>query len=178
MKFTESNYENAIIELFNEHLGYDHIKGVEVERDFSQPLHLELVRSSLGGINRDKSPQAIEEAIAKITSIDRGTLVSRNRMFSDFLQNGVEVNYFDGKDNVATIVRLIDFNLPLHNNFTIINQWTIEERSVRRPDVILFINGLPLVVMELKSPSRENADVSEAYCQLRNYMQEIPSLFV
>ena len=178
MSFTESNYENAIIELFNEHLGYDHIKGVEVERDFSQPLHLELVRSSLGSINRGESPQAIEEAIAKITSIDSGELVGRNRMFSDFLQNGVDVNYFDGKDNVATRVQLIDFDLPLHNNFTIINQWTVEEKSVRRPDVILFINGLPLVVMELKSPSRENADVSEAYCQLRNYMQEIPSLFV
>ena len=178
MSFTEGNYENAIIELFNEHLGYDHIKGVEVERDYSQPLHLELVRSSLININQGKPTQAIEEAITKITSINSGTLVSRNRIFSDFLQNGVEVNYFDGKDNVATRVQLIDFGLPLHNNFTIINQWTIEEKSVRRPDVILFINGLPLVVMELKSPSRENADVSEAYCQLRNYMQEIPSLFV
>lgn len=71
-----------------------------------------------------------------------------------------------------------DYTEPLRNTFTIANQWTVEELSVRRADIIVFVNGLPLVVVELKSPSRENTDTSKAYTQLRNHMIEIPSLFV
>ncbi|MFI3240822.1 MAG: type I restriction endonuclease subunit R, partial [Bacteroidales bacterium] len=175
---TEKHYENAILELFNEELGYMRITGVEVERDYSQPLYMELLRSSLIDINMGIDYRAIEEAINKVCSINSGTLISRNQLFTEYLQNGVEVNYFNGNENVSTLVKLIDYESPLHNNFTIANQWTIEENSVKRPDIIIFINGLPLVVMELKSPSREDADTSEAYCQLRNYMQEIPSLFI
>ncbi len=178
MPFNEASYENAIIELLQEELKYDHIYGPEVERDHREVFHLELLHTSLNAINRGISTRAIDEAIMKLASIDSGTLVQRNRVFMDYLQNGVEVSYYNGKESVSTIVKLIDYDNPLHNNFTAINQWSIEEYSVKRPDVILFVNGMPLVVMELKSPSRDNTDVSEAYCQLRNYMQEIPSLFV
>lgn len=178
MHFTEAHFENAILELMREKLGYEYIYGPEVERDYTEPLHIDLVRQSLYGINPALPIEAVEEAIAKIRAIDTGSLVQRNERFTEYMQNGVEVNYFDGKEQRATRVKLIDYDTPLRNNFTVANQWTVEERSVRRADIVVFVNGLPLVVVELKSPSRENTDVSEAYAQLRNYMIEIPSLFV
>ena len=178
MHFTEAHFENAILELMHDKLGYDRIYGPDVERDYTEPLHLEIVRQSLFDINPSLAKEAIDEAIVKIRNIENGSLVQRNEVFTDYMQNGVEVNYFDGKDQCSTRVRLIDYDTPLRNNFTVANQWTVEEKSVRRTDIIVFVNGFPLVVVELKSPSRENTDVSEAYAQLRNYMQEIPSLFV
>ena len=178
MHFTEAHFENAILELMHDKLGYDRIYGPDVKRDYTEPLHLEIVRQSLFEINPSLAKEAIDEAIVKIRNIENGSLVQRNEVFTDYMQNGVEVNYFDGKDQCSTRVRLIDYDTPLRNNFTVANQWTVEEKSVRRADIIVFVNGFPLVVVELKSPSRENTDVSEAYAQLRNYMQEIPSLFV
>ena len=178
MHFTEAHFENAILELMHDKLGYGRIYGPDVERDYTEPLHLEIVRQSLFDINPSLATEAIDEAIVKIRNIENGSLVQRNEVFTDYMQNGVEVNYFDGKDQCSTRVRLIDYDTPLRNNFTVANQWTVEEKSVRRADIIVFVNGFPLVVVELKSPSRENTDVSEAYAQLRNYMQEIPSLFV
>ena len=178
MHFTEAHFENAILELMRDKLGYERIYGPDVERDYTEPLHLEIVRQSLFDINPSLAKEAIDEAIVKIRNIENGSLVQRNEVFTDYMQNGVEVNYFDGKDQCSTRVRLIDYDTPLRNNFIVANQWTVEEKSVRRADIIVFVNGFPLVVVELKSPSRENTDVSEAYAQLRNYMQEIPSLFV
>ena len=178
MHFTEAHFENAILELMHDKLGYERIYGPDVERDYTEPLHLEIVRQSLFNINPSLATEAIDEAIVKIRNIENGSLVQRNEVFTDYMQNGVEVNYFDGKDQCSTRVRLIDYDTPLRNNFTVANQWTVEEKSIRRTDIIVFVNGFPLVVVELKSPSRENTDVSEAYAQLRNYMQEIPSLFV
>ena len=178
MHFTEAHFENAILELMHDKLGYDRIYGPDVERDYTEPLYLEIVRQSLFDINPSLAKEAIDEAIVKIRNIENGSLVQRNEVFTDYMQNGVEVNYFDGKDQCSTRVRLIDYDTPLRNNFTVANQWTVEEKSVRRADIIVFVNGFPLIVVELKSPSRENTDVSEAYAQLRNYMQEIPSLFV
>ena len=178
MHFTEAHFENAILELMRDTLGYDYIYGPSVEREYTEPLHIDLVQQSLYAINPTLPAEAVEEAIAKIRTIESGSLVQRNEVFTDYLQNGVEVNYYDGKEQRSTRVKLIDYDTPLRNNFTVANQWTVEERSVRRADIIVFVNGLPLVVVELKSPSREQTDASEAYAQLRNYMQEIPSLFV
>lgn len=178
MPFTEANFENAIIELLRDHLGYEYLYGPDVVRDYTQPLHLEQLRASLHDINPLLPQTAIDETVAKITTFEGGTLVQKNAVFHDYLQNGVDINYYNGKETLSTRVRLVDYDLPLHNTFTVTNQWTVDEHSVKRTDIIVFINGLPLVVMELKSPSRENTDVSEAYRQLRNYMLEIPSLFV
>ncbi|MBR5284763.1 MAG: type I restriction endonuclease subunit R, partial [Clostridia bacterium] len=104
--------------------------------------------------------------------------LQKNMVFMDYLQNGVPVKYFDGGEERSTLVYLIDYNNPDNNTFTVANQWTFIENSEKRPDVLLFVNGLPLVVVELKSPSREETDASEAYRQLRNYMHEIPSMFI
>jgi type I restriction enzyme R subunit len=103
----------------------------------------------------------------------------------DYLQNGVSVTYNNKGEQQTALVNLVDYQNVSHNTFTIANQWTITENSNlsdnktnKRPDIIVFLNGLPLVVFELKSPSREETDTSEAYRQLRNYLHEIPSLFI
>lgn len=178
MPFTEAHFENAIIEIMRDHLGYKYLYGPDVTRDYTQPLHMDQLRASLYDMNPLLPQAAIEETIAKITTYEGGTLVQKNTLFHDYLQNGVDINYYNGKETVSTRARLIDYELPLRNTFAVANQWTVDEHSVKRTDLMVFVNGLPLVVMELKSPSRENTDVSEAYRQLRNYMQEIPSLFV
>ena len=92
------------------------------------------------------------------------------------LQHGIEVSYFDGKEQRNDIVYLIDYDQAERNDFKIVNQWTFVEHSEKRADLVVFVNGLPLVVMELKSPSREETDASEAYRQLllegRNHYQQ------
>ena len=93
-------------------------------------------------------------------------------------KNGITVNFYDKGEMKSDIIYLVDFENIENNSFIIANQWTFIENSTKIPDVILFINGLPVVLMELKSPSREETDVSDAYRQIRNYMQEIPSMFV
>ena len=114
----------------------------------------------------------------KLKNFETGTLVQKNMTFMDYLQNGVPVKYFEKGEERSTLVYLVDFQHPDNNDFTVANQWTVIENSEKRADVILFVNGLPLVVVELKSPSREETNASAAYRQLRNYMHEIPSLFV
>jgi len=178
MHFTEAHFENAILELFREQLGYDYVYGPDVERDYADPLYVDQLRASLQELNPLLPAEAIEEAMVRLRTFEGGSLVQKNEQFTDRMQNGVEVSYFDGREQQSARVKLIDYDTPLRNRFTVANQWTVEERSVKRADIVVFVNGLPLVVVELKSPSREETDVSEAYAQLRNYMQEIPSLFV
>ena len=91
----------------------------------------------------------------------------------DYLQNGVSVNYFDKGEQRAALVYLADFRNVERNSFTVANQWTVTGNSTKRPDIIVFLNGLPVTLFELKSPSREETDASEAFLQIRNYMQEI-----
>ena len=177
MSFTENSYENALITLF-ENIGYQHLYGPDVERDYYVPFYEDQLIDSLHTINPHKPQMLINEAITKLKDIDTGSLVQKNEIFMDYLQHGIEVSWYDGEENRNDIVYLIDYKNIERNDFKIINQWTFVEHSEKRADLIVFINGLPLVVMELKSPSREETDASEAYLQLRNYMKEIPSLFI
>lgn len=176
--YTEADYENSIIELFQNTLEYEYIYGPDIERDFYSPLYEDVLIDSLRNLNRDLPEDAILEAIYKLKNIENGELVQKNAVFMDYLQNGISVRYFaDGEDRSA-IVYLVDYKNVEKNSFIIANQWTFIENSNKRPDIILFLNGLPVVLVELKSPSREETDASEAYRQLRNYMQEIPSMFI
>lgn len=176
--YTEADYENSIIELFQNTLEYEYIHGPDIERDFYSPLYEDVLIDSLYHLNRNLPNDAIQEALHKLKNFENGELVQKNATFMDYLQNGIPVRYFlDGEERSA-IVYLADYQKPENNSFIIANQWTFIENSNKRPDIILFLNGLPLVLVELKSPSREETDASEAYRQLRNYMQEIPSMFV
>lgn len=176
MPFTEDNYEKALISLF-EGMGYQYLYGPNIERDYYVPYYEAQLEESLQTVNPKKPHAAIHEAIIKLRNIDMGSLTQRNETFTDYLQHGIEVSYFNGKEMRNEMVYLIDFEHTDKNTFQVINQWTFIENAEKRADIIVFVNGLPLVVVELKSPSREETDASEAYLQLRNYMKDIPSLF-
>ena len=179
--FNEDFYEQCVIEHMVEELGYTHLYGPDVPRtseEYRDVFLPGILEDSLTRINRGLPAAAIDEAILKIQNIEGGTLEQRNETFNDYLQSGVEVHFFDGKRERDDIVRLLDFNDPENNDFHVVNQWTFAEYSEKRPDVIAFVNGMPLVMFELKSPSREETDASDAYLQLRNYMHHIPSIFV
>ena len=176
--YTESHYENAVLQLFREQLGYTYLYGPDVERDYHSPLYEDILLPCLRRVNPSLPLEALNEAVYKLQNFESGTLLQKNMVFMDYLQNGVPVKYFADGEERSALVYLIDYQDPANNDFTIVNQWTVVENSEKRPDVVLFVNGLPLVVMELKSPSREDTDASAAYRQLRNYMHEVPSLFV
>lgn len=175
--YTEADYENSVIELFRE-MEYRYLYGPDVERDFTSPLYDAELEESLRRINPALPYVAIEEALFKLRNSENGELVQKNAIFMDYLQNGIEVSYQEKKETRSGRVYLVDYENPEKNSFIVANQWTFIENSEKRPDVILFLNGLPVVLVELKSPSREETDASEAYLQLRNYMHEIPSMFI
>lgn len=175
--YTEADYEKAVIELFQE-MGYRYVYAQDIERDFHSPLYEEELTSAFYRLNREMPDDAIAEAINKIKNIENGELVQKNAVFMDYLQHGVEVRYFVKGEERSGIVYLVDYKNPDNNSFVVANQWTFIESSTKRPDVLLFLNGIPVVLVELKSPSREETDASEAYLQIRNYMQEIPSMFI
>ena len=176
--FTEDTFEQAVIELF-ETMGYTHIYAPDLDRaDYTRPLLDDRLGDSLRRVNRGLPGAAIDEAILKLDSLDSGSLVQKNRVFMDWLQNGITVKYADKGEERSGIVRLLDYDRPEQNEFLVVNQFSFTENGrTRRPDILLFLNGLPLVLMELKSPSKDEVGVENAYRQIRNYMQDIPSLF-
>lgn len=177
MPYTEANYENAVIEVFRDTLGYGYAYGPDVVRDYADPIYTDEFLPALRRINPELPEAAISEAVYKLRNFESGMVLQKNVQFMNCLQNGVSVNFFDAGEQQSALIRLLDYENVERNTFTVANQWTITENSEKRPDVIVFLNGLPVVVIELKSPSREETDTSEAFRQLRNYMIEIPSLF-
>ena len=176
-QFKESNYENSIIELFKG-MGYEYLYGPKVDRNYEDPIYNDVFVQKLRDLNAKLPDEAIVETIRKIKSFENGSITQKNETFMDYLQNGVQVSYSVKGEERSSIVYLIDYKNVDNNSFIVANQWTYIENSEKRADVIIFINGLPLVIIELKSPSRENTDSSEAFLQLRNYMKEIPSMFI
>lgn len=176
--FREEDYEKSLIELFQNDLEYEYVYGPDIERDFYSPFYEDVLIKSLYRINHGATNDAIQDALFKLKNFENGELVQKNAVFMDYLQNGIPVRYFVDGEERSSIVYLVDYKNSENNSFAVANQWTFIENSNKRPDLILFLNGLPIVLMELKSPSREETDSSEAYRQLRNYMQEIPSMFI
>ena len=175
--YTEADYENSIIELFKT-MDYQYIYGPDIERDFYNPLYEDELMAALHRLNPSLPEDAIHDALFKIKNYENGTLVQKNAVFMDYLQHGIEVRYFVKGEERSGLVYLVDYKNPDNNSFAVANQWTFVENSNKRPDVLLFLNGIPVVLVELKSPSREETDASEAYLQMRNYMQEIPTMFI
>lgn len=174
----ENAYEQSIIELFRDTLGWEYRYGPDVERDFHDPLYESVLTESLLRINPHAHPKALSEALNKLRHFENNDLVKQNSLFMDYLQNGVQVTYSDEGENKSEIIYPVDFKNAGNNSFILANQWTVIEKSNKRPDVILFVNGIPVVLFELKSPSREETSASEAYLQIKNYMQEVPNLFI
>ena len=176
--FTEDTFEQAVVELF-ENMGYTHIYAPDMNRtDYSRPLLDDVLRDCLVRLNRNLPVTAIDEAILKLNDFDAGSLLQKNMVFMDYLQNGITVKYAVKGEERSSVVKLIDYADADKNDFYVVNQYTfVENGNNRRPDIILFINGLPLVLMELKSPSKDEVGAENAYNQIRNYMKDIPSMF-
>jgi len=180
--YNEDHYEQTLIELFTERLEYNYLSGYDIQanyedKDYYCPLYLERLREKLKDINPSLPKSAIDEAERKLLHIEAGNMVQNNELFMDYLQHGVEVTFHNGQELKNDIVYLADYKNAANNDFLLVNQWTYVEKSKKRADLILFLNGLPIVLMELKSPSREETDASAAYRQLKNYMKEIPTMF-
>ncbi len=167
--FTEASYENSIIELF-ENLGYQHIYGLDLGRDENAVRILlmeDQLQNSLEMINPDVPSVAIKEAIYKIKNYETISLVAKNEIFTDYLQNGVQVSYQDAGETKGALVYLVNYEQPSMNSFIIANQWTVKEKETKRPDIVIFLNGIPVVVMELKSPMRKRRSRSTRWRKKR-----------
>ncbi|MCM1124591.1 MAG: type I restriction endonuclease subunit R [Eubacterium sp.] len=175
--YTEADYENSIIELF-QNMGYRYVYAPDLERDFRSPLYEEELEAAIHRLNPGMPEDAIADALFKLKNFENAELVQKNELFMGYLQYGIEVRYFVKGEERSGLVYIVDYKNLENNSFVVANQWTFIENSNKRPDVLLFLNGLPLVLIELKSPSREETDASEGYLQIRNYMQEIPSMFI
>lgn len=176
--YNEEAYENCLIQLFTENLGYDHIYGPDIDRDWHSPLYDSVLEDSIRRINPKAAPSAINEALQKLRNFENAELKKKNALFMDYLQSGIEVSYSEKGETKSEIIYIVDYNNVNNNSFIVANQWTFIEKSNKRPNILLFLNGLPVCLFELKPPSREQTDASEAYTQIRNYMQEIPSMFI
>ncbi|MCG3195736.1 MAG: hypothetical protein GHCLOJNM_00203 [bacterium] len=183
---TESTVEEAALSWFCE-LGYVAVHGQEIapgevhaERTgFGDVVLNNRLWIALGRLNPQVPNAALEEAVRKITVPQSPSLIANNRAFHKMLVDGIAVECRREDGSVgAEIVRLLDFADPDANDWLVVNQFTvIESRHNRRPDVVVFVNGLPLAVIELKNAADENADIWAAFNQLQTYKQQIPSLF-
>jgi len=185
--FTESDVESAALAWLSE-LGWQVRPGAEIapdglfaeRRDYGQVVLEERLRDALARLNLDLPPEAPQDAFRKLVNPPGATLEQRNRAFHRMLLDGVTVEYRRPDGAIAGAqARVLDFDTPENNDWLAVNQFTaVENRHTRRPDVVLFVNGLPIAVIELKNPADEQATIWTAYQQLQTYKQEIPSLFV
>jgi type I restriction enzyme, R subunit len=186
--FTESVVEEATLAWLDE-IGYIVLSGPtiaagEPEAERVDPNYHDVIlerrlRQALVKLNHDLPPEAIEDAYRRITRADEPSLVTRNHALHRRLVEGVTVEYTRPDGSIGgALVRVIDFENPDNNDWVAVNQFTIVEgQYTRRPDVLLFLNGLPIVLMELKNPADENATIWTAFSQIRTYKAQIPSLF-
>jgi type I restriction enzyme R subunit len=186
-QFTESVVEDAALEWFAE-LGYAVVHGPEIapgepaaERESYEQVVLEgRLRESLARLNPGVPPEGIEEAFRKLTRISSPQLIDANHELHYYLANGVSVEYLRKDGTIGyDPVRVLDFDTPGNNDWLVVNQLTVKESGhTRRPDVVVFVNGLPLAVLELKNAAAGKATVWSAFQQLQTYKRETPSLFV
>lgn len=176
-KITENEIELFAIELF-EKLGYNYIYAPELERNHEEVLLKDRLLNAAEKINPSLPQSAIEDAIKQIERIKSSELLSDNETFHKLLVEGVKVDIQRDGITRGEIVHLVDFDDVSNNDFVVANQFTIIENGHnKRPDIILFINGLPLVVIELKNAVDENATIKSAHNQIGTYKSLIPSLF-
>ena len=182
---TESKIEEFAIGLF-EQLGYSYFYGPDIAPDgvcpkrasFEEVVMTENLRSAVYRINPKLSQEVCDEAVNKVLRIASPDLLANNEAFHRMLTEGIPVSVHKDGSERGELVWLVDFDNPHNNDFTVVNQFTvIENNHNKRPDVILFVNGLPLVVIELKNAADENATVQSAFRQIETYKETIPSLF-
>ena len=185
-QFSEDDLEQVALEWL-QLLGYDYKKGNEISMTGLTPerksdkdvvLH-ERLEKALRKINSDIHPRFIEKAIHELTLEKSPNLLENNLTFHENLINGIEIeDYDDEGQSVVEIVKIVDFEHPQNNDFLAVNQFTVVNGDyTKRPDIVLFINGLPIVVIELKNSTNETVGVEDGYHQLETYKMRIPQLF-
>ena len=181
----ESDVEEAALNWLTD-LGYTVLHGPDIAPDttdaerstYKEVTLTRRLRDAVVHLNPEIPADAREEAIRKVLHPDSPALVQNNQTFHQILVDGVEVEYRQSDGTIrGERVRLIDLDTPNNNDWLAVNQFTVVEKSDRRPDIVLFINGLPLAVIELKNPTDEKATVLTAFRQIQTYKQEIPALF-
>ncbi|MCY7277479.1 MAG: type I restriction endonuclease subunit R [Phormidesmis sp. CAN_BIN44] len=184
-KFTESHVEEAALYYF-EQLGYTILNGSDIAPDepqaerttYAEVILESRLRSALAQVNPQIPTIALDEVVRQVLRSETQNLFENNRRFHRLLTDGVPVTYQEGERTVHDQAWLIDWNNPDHNDWLVVNQFTItENRKNRRPDIVVFLNGLPLAVLELKNAASETADLEGAFNQLQTYKRDIPSLF-
>ena len=186
MGMNETQLENLCLDWFAEN-GWEVVHGVDIAPDSSNPLRKDykqvLIEADLQTAFERLNPHlpvgCFEQVLQKLTKPESLDLITNNRAFHHMLLEGVPVSYKKEDDWVNDHAFLVDFNHIYQNRFVAINQFTIQgTKQPRRPDIICFINGIPFAVLELKSPTDENADIWDAFNQLQTYKEEISDLFV
>lgn len=184
-RITENTIEEFAIKLL-EHLGYEYIYAPSIAYDGENPerssyedvLLTNRIAEAFRRINPTVPPAVQEEAIKEIQRIHSPELLTNNEHFHRLLTEGINVNYQMKGQQRGDLVWLIDFEVPENNDFLVVNQFTVVENGVnKRPDLMLFVNGIPLVVIELKNAADENATIKSAFRQLETYKATIPGLF-
>ena len=182
---SEDHIEQIVIQEFID-LGYSYVNGADIspdgvaqERAYDEVVLKHRLRSAITRLNPTLPMDAQEDALKKLLRSDSPNLFQNNYTIHKYLTEGVDVEYRKGNRIVGDKVWLIDYENPTNNEFLVVNQFTIIENNInKRPDVILFINGIPLVVIELKNAVDENATIHSAFNQLQTYKKSIPSLFL
>ncbi len=184
-RITESAVEDLAIQRLEDQ-GYTYISGPEIAPDGDRPMRasfedvllLEMVKAAIDRINPSIPPATRADALKQIQRFHSPELISNNEAFHRLLTEGINVTYQKDGHPRGDYVWLIDFDNPENNEFTVVNQFTVIENEInKRPDVILFVNGIPLVVIELKNPADESATVKSAFKQIQTYKATIPTLF-
>lgn len=190
-RITENNIEEFAIELL-EKLGYESVYGPDIAPDgdtstgsmsdkresYEQVLLIDRLRKALKRINRNMPADILEDAVKEIRRIHSPELLTNNETFHRFLTEGIPVSKRVDGDDRGDLVWMIDFKNPYNNDFLVVNQFTVVENNhTKRPDIILFVNGIPLVVIELKNAADENASIRSAFRQIETYKSLIPTLF-
>ena len=180
MKIFESDIEKLVVELLQKQ-EYEYLSPEEQEEErqsLSEVVLKKRLKRAVDNLNPSVSEDAREQAFKQVLNSPSQNLIDNNEVFHKMLTDGITVEYMGEQGIRGDTVRLIDYDDVLNNEFVVCNQFTVEENNIKkRPDVVLFVSGMPLVVIELKNPADENATVNKAYTQLQNYKNAIPSLF-
>lgn len=176
MPINENTLEQVIITELRKN-GYEYFYGPDINRDYHEVILRDSFEAAMFEINQGIKADMVEEAYKSIKNLGLLKLEDMNAAFHKYLIEGVPVNYRVNGELRTYTVKLIDFTDPERNEFHVVNQYTVIEYKNKRPDVLVFVNGIPLVLFELKNITNEEATIENAYKQVKNYQMDIPSLF-